>query len=239
VAALEAMMALRALAGDRVNVTLLAPQREFHHRPMAVAEPFAIAAARPGSATSCRGGCTRPGSSSAARRRPSSYTELKLRPSGVRVRPGRVVALALLEGPRIAGLPSDAQGFIPVTELGELRGLDGVYAAGDATAYPIKHGGVAAQQADVVAAAIAARAGLTGDPQPLRPVIHGALLMGLGTRYLEATPIGDGLRFDRQRRRPIGSAHEDRRSPPRALPRDLRPGSLDPGLLLHLLASGI
>ena len=73
-----------------------------------------------------------------------------------------------------------------------MRGLDGVYAAGDATAYPIKHGGVAAQQADVVAAAIAARAGLTGDPQPLQPVIRGALLTGLGTRYLEATPIGDG-----------------------------------------------
>jgi len=108
------------------------------------------------------------------------------------VRPGRVVALALLEGPRIAGLPSDAQGFIPVTELGEVRGLDRVYAARDATAYPIKHGGVAAQQADVVAAAIAARAGLTGDPQPLRPVIRGALLTGLGTRYLVATPIGDG-----------------------------------------------
>ena len=139
------------------------------------------------------------------------------------MRPGRFVALALLEGPRIAGLPSDAQGFIPVTELGEVRGLDGVYAAGDATAYPIKHGGVAAQQADVVAAAIAARAGLTGDPQPLQPVIRGALLTGLGTRYLEATPIGDGLRFDRQRRRPIGSAHEDRRSPPRALSRPWRP----------------
>ena len=108
------------------------------------------------------------------------------------MRPGRVVALALLEGPRIAGLPSDAQGFIPVTELGEVRGLDRVYAAGDATAYPIKHGGVAAQQADVVAAATAARAGLTGDPQPLQPVIRGALLTGLGTRYLEATPIGDG-----------------------------------------------
>jgi len=120
------------------------------------------------------------------------HGELKLRPGGVRVRPGRVVALALLEGPQIAGLPSDAQGFIPVTELGEVRGLDGVYAAGDATAYPIKHGGVAAQQADVVAAAIAARAGLTGDPQPLQPVIRGALLTGLGTRYLEATPIGDG-----------------------------------------------
>ena len=33
VAALEAMMALRALAGDRVEITLLAPEREFHYRP--------------------------------------------------------------------------------------------------------------------------------------------------------------------------------------------------------------
>ena len=46
VAALEAMMALRELAGDRVRVTLLAPERDFHYRPMAVAEPFTIAHAR-------------------------------------------------------------------------------------------------------------------------------------------------------------------------------------------------
>jgi len=46
VAALETMMALRALAGDRVQITLLAPDRDFHYRPMAVAEPFALAQAR-------------------------------------------------------------------------------------------------------------------------------------------------------------------------------------------------
>src|SRR5436190_10441175 len=46
VAALEAMMALRALAGDRVDITLLAPEDDFHYRPMTVAEPFAIAQAR-------------------------------------------------------------------------------------------------------------------------------------------------------------------------------------------------
>src|ERR1044072_1482348 len=46
VAALETMMALRALAGDRVRITLLAPDRDFHYRPMAVAEPFTIAKAR-------------------------------------------------------------------------------------------------------------------------------------------------------------------------------------------------
>ena len=46
VAALETMMALRALAGDRVRITLMGPEREFHYRPMAVAEPFSIAQAR-------------------------------------------------------------------------------------------------------------------------------------------------------------------------------------------------
>ena len=46
VAALETMMALRELAGDRVRITLLAPERHFHYRPMAVAEPFTIAHAR-------------------------------------------------------------------------------------------------------------------------------------------------------------------------------------------------
>ena len=40
VAALEAMLALRALAADRVSVVLVAPDREFVYRPLAVAEPF-------------------------------------------------------------------------------------------------------------------------------------------------------------------------------------------------------
>ncbi|MBA3748336.1 MAG: hypothetical protein H0W96_12725, partial [Solirubrobacterales bacterium] len=46
VAALETMMALRSLAGDRVRITLLAPERDFRYRPTAVAEPFSIAHAR-------------------------------------------------------------------------------------------------------------------------------------------------------------------------------------------------
>ena len=41
VAGLEACFALRDLAGDRVECTLLTPEREFVYRPMAVAEPFA------------------------------------------------------------------------------------------------------------------------------------------------------------------------------------------------------
>jgi sulfide:quinone oxidoreductase len=79
-----------------------------------------------------------------------------------------------------------------VTEVGEVRGLDRVYAAGDVTSYPIRHGGVAAQQADIVAAGIAAGAGVAIEPQPLRPVIRGVLLTGGATRFLEAELIDGG-----------------------------------------------
>ena len=66
----------------------------------------------------------------------------------------------------------------------------GSYAAGDATDFAIKHGGVAAQQADVAAQAIAAIAGLAPPPAPFRPVIHGMLLTGDKPRYLSAHITG-------------------------------------------------
>ncbi|MEO6859886.1 MAG: hypothetical protein ABI323_15110 [Solirubrobacteraceae bacterium] len=46
VAALEAALALRELAGERISTTLLAPEPEFIYRPMRVREPFAYSAAR-------------------------------------------------------------------------------------------------------------------------------------------------------------------------------------------------
>ncbi len=42
VAALEATLALRALAGDRIAITLVAPESDFVYRPLAVAEPFRV-----------------------------------------------------------------------------------------------------------------------------------------------------------------------------------------------------
>ncbi|MGZ4195629.1 MAG: FAD-dependent oxidoreductase [Solirubrobacteraceae bacterium] len=45
VAGLEALLALRALAGDRVNLTLVAPQDSFVDRPMTVAQPFGLGSA--------------------------------------------------------------------------------------------------------------------------------------------------------------------------------------------------
>jgi len=46
VAALEAALALRALAEDRVSVQLLAPEPHFWYRPLAVAEPFGLGEVR-------------------------------------------------------------------------------------------------------------------------------------------------------------------------------------------------
>ena len=42
VAAIEAMLALRDIAGDRVSITLVAPQDDFNYRPLSVGEPFAL-----------------------------------------------------------------------------------------------------------------------------------------------------------------------------------------------------
>lgn len=326
VAALEAMMALRALAGDRVQITVLAPERDFRYRPMAVAEPFAIAHARHLPLASIvadfdaqlttgalatvdaadRHVTTRDGErigydalviACGTRMRPafdgaitiddrnlggilgglvqdveegysrelafvapaqafwplpiyelalmtahraydmntpvdicvvspesaplalfgsgisneltrllraagitfhgSSFAqfargELTLHPAGKHLRPDRVIAMPLLEGPQIGGLPSDPHGFIPVDEYGMVTGLDGVYAAGDVTSYPIKHGSLAAQQADVVARVIASPAGVAVDGQPPQPVIRGMLLTGGDPRFVEAELVGDG-----------------------------------------------
>jgi sulfide:quinone oxidoreductase len=42
VAGLEALLGLRSMAGDRVRLTLIAPDADFSYRPLAVAEPFAL-----------------------------------------------------------------------------------------------------------------------------------------------------------------------------------------------------
>lgn len=98
----------------------------------------------------------------------------------------RIVALPVLEGPATTGLPSTSAGFHQTDDHGRLRGVFGVHAAGDAAAWPVKHGGLAAQQADAVAEQIASDAGARLDPQPFAPVLRGALLTGERRTYLRA-----------------------------------------------------
>jgi sulfide:quinone oxidoreductase len=96
-------------------------------------------------------------------------TTLVLHPSGQRVEVGRVLALPALHGRPIAGIPTDEDGFIEVDEHGRVRALDAVWAAGDATAFPLKSGGFAAEQADVAAHDIAATAGAAVEARPFDP----------------------------------------------------------------------
>ena len=72
-----------------------------------------------------------------------------------------------------------------------MRGLRDVYAAGDLTAFPIKQGGLAAQQADAAAEAIAAHAGAPLDPRPFSPVLRALLLTGKTPVYMRVE-LGGG-----------------------------------------------
>lgn len=97
-----------------------------------------------------------------------------------------VVALPALQGPPITGIPQNESGFVATDEFGGVLGLTDVYAAGDLTQLPIKQGGLAAQQADSLATAIAAAAGAAVQPTPYRPVLRGLLLTGMAPRFLRS-----------------------------------------------------
>jgi sulfide:quinone oxidoreductase len=102
----------------------------------------------------------------------------------------RVVSLPIPEVPNITGLPQDTRGFVPVDRFGKVLGLERVFAAGDATWFPVKQGGLAAQAADSAAGAIAALAGADVDAEPFHPILRGALLTGSGPRYMRARSHG-------------------------------------------------
>jgi len=110
--------------------------------------------------------------------------EVVLEPSGRRLPTDRVLAVPEVVGPRLPGLPHDADGFLPVDAHGRVRDTEGVWAAGDGIAYPVKYGGLATQQADAVAADVASLAGAAVAPEPARPRLTGVLMTGTRPRAL-------------------------------------------------------
>jgi sulfide:quinone oxidoreductase len=99
----------------------------------------------------------------------------------------RIVSLPRLVGPWIGGMPHDGEGFLPTDEDGAVLGTDAVWAAGDGTAFPLKQGGLAAQQAAAAASAIARALGADVPPEPFRPVLRGMLLDPAGPRFLDSS----------------------------------------------------
>jgi sulfide:quinone oxidoreductase len=118
------------------------------------------------------------------------------RPNVVELEPGArlhtdgIVHLAALGGPNILGVARDSAGFILVDDGFRTRGDGNLFAIGDATASARKQGGLAAQQADLVAEQIAQRVGAEHAPRPYRPVLRGLLRTAHGPRYLRAGPPG-------------------------------------------------
>ena len=161
-----ALMTAERLRGRDVRLTFVTPERD----PLHV---FGVAAReRVRTLLAERGIALRLGA------RPLEIANGILLTSGGAVTADRIVALPALEGPRVAGLPCDRDGFVDVDEHGAVRGAPGVWAAGDGTTQPVKQGGLAAQQADAAAEAIASAYGAPCAPSAFRPHLRAQLLTG-------------------------------------------------------------
>ena len=123
-----------------------------------------------------------------------------MRPSGAT--PGRSTASSPSRACAVVpadGVPAGPDGFVTVDAHGRVTGVDAIWAAGDGIDFPVKFGGLAAEQADAVAADIAAGAGANVGtdavpPRPARPAAD---------RQRPALPA---LRRRRRRRRGRGGA---------------------------------
>jgi sulfide:quinone oxidoreductase len=116
---------------------------------------------------------------------------VSIHPGDRSLRADRIVALPQLFGPSTPGVPGAATGgFIPIDAHCAVPHLEHVWAAGDATDFPIKLGGIASQQADTAAEAIAALAGAPVEPKPFHPEIHAVLLGADRPLYLSAHVTG-------------------------------------------------
>lgn len=117
-----------------------------------------------------------------------SARHVVIEPAGTELHPEQIVTLPRILGPGIPGITAAApHGFVPIDTHCRVRDTGGsVFAAGDATDFPIKHGGIAAQQADTAAAGVAHLAGAAEPPPPFEPVIRGMLLTGRNPLYLAA-----------------------------------------------------
>jgi len=125
---------------------------------------------------------------------------LVVEPGGEPLRAARVVALPRAVGRPLAGLPHDERGFVPCDDHGKVVGTATVWAAGDAIDFPVKQGGLAAQQADAAAEAIAALAGADVKPAPFRPILRGVLLTGRGKAWLRGPGFGSDEPGEAERR---------------------------------------
>jgi sulfide:quinone oxidoreductase len=153
----------------------------------------------------------------------------------------RVVSLPTLRVPGLIGVSQGPHGFIGTDRRMRVENRPRVYAAGDSTWYPIKQGGIAAQQADVAARAIAGLAGAPVDAEEFEPVLRAALLTGDHPLYLRSE-VGERDHASVVSEEPLwwppakvagrylaGYLRGDDRGAPAGALEDLRPDGIEPG----------
>ena len=110
----------------------------------------------------------------------------------------RVIALPVMEGPALSGLPCDEHGFVVCAEDGTVEDAPGVQVIGDAGGFPVKRGGIACQQADSVAASVAREMGIDAEQLPFMPAMPEWVWDGTDGWLLKERTLaegGDGTRW--------------------------------------------
>ena len=222
---LLAAAALRARADDRrargrarpaasVELSLVTPEQE----PLELFGPAASDAVRRAARRARHRALT-------AAVYPADVRERRAR---ARARPAQLPADRVVSLPRLRGpvLPGPARTTPTASSrptcTGSCAGEHDVYAAGDATTCPIKQGGVATQQADAAAEAIAARAGAPTSSRAVPPGAARAAAHRGGAGAIMRAEVSGGRRrrpSSAVRARAVVAAEQDRRPLARPLPR--------------------
>jgi sulfide:quinone oxidoreductase len=109
---------------------------------------------------------------------------------GEALRFDEVISVPRLQGRAVRGVRHDPDCFARVDEHCRVLEEERIYAAGDVTSFPVKQGGIAAQQADVAAESIAAELGAAVVPKAFDPVLRGVLWTGYAPLYLQGWLAG-------------------------------------------------
>jgi sulfide:quinone oxidoreductase len=131
---------------------------------------------------------------------PDALTGRPADPARIRIGAGhevefdRLISLPAATGPAIAGVPTDACGFIAVDEAVKVRESGRIWAVGGGIAAALEHSAVAATQADAAITEIsAAISGADAAAAPSRlPELTGILLSGQREHWLAQNPPGTG-----------------------------------------------
>lgn len=121
--------------------------------------------------------------------RPSDPARVSI-DGGSRAEFDRLISLPTVQGPNLAGVATDAAGFIEVDRALRVCGSERTWAVGSCIAAALEHSALSAGQADAAIAAIAVDLGVATVDRSIAPELTGMLLTGRRRAWLEENPPG-------------------------------------------------